>query len=143
MACKSFPYYKGQFCYNSSFKREHGQIERKYIPMDPQPESNRVIVVHRYYTALKADKLYWKRVTCTWLGEEGLNSRLAVVEYSGVFPGLAPNGNSKDLASEYLRPPDFVMTEIKDMLQTDKPQMIYAKRKKKYDEVKQATGMQI
>ncbi|KAK3578953.1 hypothetical protein CHS0354_034742 [Potamilus streckersoni] len=70
----------------------------------------------------------------------GLTSRLVVVEYSGIFPGLVPpptTGNSK-----YLRTPDFAMTEIKDILQTDKPHIIYEKLKKKYDEVTRPTGMQ-
>ncbi|KAK3589099.1 hypothetical protein CHS0354_017440 [Potamilus streckersoni] len=67
----------------------------------------RVFVVTRYYTSLKVDQLYKKRVT--WLGEVGLSGRLAVVEYSeysGTFPGQpSPSGNSKDPVSEYLRIP--------------------------------------
>ncbi|KAK3604702.1 hypothetical protein CHS0354_008264 [Potamilus streckersoni] len=57
------------------------------------------------------------------LEEGGSTSR-----HSGTFPGLA------------LRTPDLVMTEIKDMSQSeDKPYVIYEKLKKKYDKVTQPT----
>ena len=63
--------------------------KREFHPIDPQPEN--VIELSRYYTTLKKDSNYKKRVS--WVSKGGNN--IAVVEYLGVFPGLAPHGNSK------------------------------------------------
>lgn len=125
---------KGIFCIKK-------QVQRKveYIPLNPQPEMDKVVVIHRYYTTLKVDKLYKKRVT--WLGEGGLQSSLAVAEYVGKFPGLAPHGNARQ-PTEYLRTPDIVMKEISDMTDKHKPHQIYNKLKQKYDEVTRPTGLQ-
>lgn len=125
---------KGIFCIKK-------QVQRKveYIPLNPQPEMDKAVVIHRYYTTLKVDKLYKKRVT--WLGEGGLQSSLAVAEYVGKFPGLAPHGNARQ-PTEYLRTPDIVMKEISDMTDKHKPHQIYNKLKQKYDEVTRPTGLQ-
>ena len=41
----------------------------EFIPLNPQPKNEQVVVVQRYYTTLKQDKAYKKKVT--WLGEGG------------------------------------------------------------------------
>ena len=79
-------------------------------------------------------------VTC--LGEGGLQSKFAVVEKIGRFPGLVPHGNSKQSNSEYLRMPDFVMEEAGELLKPNKPKMVLENLKKKYDEVTRPTGLQ-
>ena len=83
--------------------------------------------MHRYYTNFKTDKSYKKRVT--WLGEGGLTSSFALIEYLGSHPGLLPHGNSKDQKSEYLRTPNFVMEEAEQMLIHDKPKAVYERMK--------------
>ncbi|KAK3586500.1 hypothetical protein CHS0354_033523, partial [Potamilus streckersoni] len=81
-------------------------------------------------------------------GEGGLTIRLAVVDRIqwriswSLLPHPPPPRKLKDLVLEYLRTADFAKSEIKDMLQTDKPQIIYEKLNKKYDEVTRPTGMQ-
>ncbi|KAK3587126.1 hypothetical protein CHS0354_006769 [Potamilus streckersoni] len=97
-------------------------MERKCIHMDPHTESKKIVLVHR-----------GRRLT----------TRPAVVEYNGTFPGLAsPHatpGNSKDLVSIFTDP---TLCNDRNKGQTDKPQIIYEKLKKKYDEVARPTEMQ-
>ena len=78
----------GLYCHK---KRVNKKTE--YLPMTPQPDKNQIVVIHRYYATLKASEKYNKRVT--WLGEGGLESTLALVEYIGQFPGLASHGLSQ------------------------------------------------
>ena len=136
---KSTYFYKGQFCTLSRVKVKNG-FKRHYEPLNPQPNADSVVVVHRYYTTLKQDASYKKRVS--WLGGGGGNCPLAVIEYLGTFPGLAPHGNSKHNASEYVRTPDYVMKEIHSLNQSCKPQKVYSTLKEKYDEVSRPTGLQ-
>ena len=63
------------------------------------------------------------------------------MEYIGRFPGLAPHRNSKQTDSEYLRTPDFVMEEAGELLEQNKPKMVFGNLKKKYDEVTRLTGL--
>jgi hypothetical protein len=99
-------YKDGQYC-------KKRQIQRKtvYEPMSPQPSENEIVVVHRYYTTLKADKNYKKKVSC--LGSGSSVRPLALVEYIGKFPGLIPHGNASK-PTEYLRTPDYVMDVTSD-----------------------------
>ncbi|MES9883125.1 MAG: hypothetical protein ABW185_19850 [Sedimenticola sp.] len=108
-----------------------------YVPMDPQPMQTQIVVVHRYYTSLKLDSTYKKKVT--WLGDG--DSNLAIVEYVGKFPGLGPHGNSRQPEDEYLRTPDYVMDEMTDMLQSNKPKQVYNKLLHKYDVITRPTGL--
>ena len=133
-------FYKGKFCSLTRVKGKNGKTERQYTPLDPQPDPQKVVVVHRYYTNFKTDKSYKKRVT--WLGEGGLTSSFALIEYLGSHPGLLPHGNSKDQKSEYLRTPNFVMEEAEQMLIHDKPKAVYERMKMKYDELTRPTGLQ-
>ena len=121
-------FYKGRYCRMVRAKAANGKAERKYIPYEPQPEKEQVVILHRYYTQLNADPNYKKRVT--WLGEGGLTSVYAVVEYIGTFPGLAAHGNSKMANSEYLRTPAYVMSDVKELLKTNKPKMVFEQLKK-------------
>ena len=111
----------------------------EYRPLSPQPPNEQVVVVHRYYTTLKheltskQDKGYRKKVT--WLGEGGLESSLAFVEYVGKFPGHAPHGLSQDQTHEYIRRPGYVIDDIERLNgQKRKPADIYLTMKETYDE---------
>ena len=128
------------FCNLSRVKGKNGRTERKYVPLNPQPAENEIMVLHRYYATSNADPNYKKRVT--WLGKGGVQSNLAIVEYRGKFPGLKPHGNSKDSESEYLRTPVHVMTEVAELLKSNKPKMVFEHMKKKYDEVTRPTSIQ-
>ena len=106
-------FYKKQFCSVSRCK-VNGKVQPVYTPLDPQPDPSKVVNIRRYYAKSKKDTSYQKRVT--WLGDGGLQSNYAIIEYIGQFPGLAPHGNSKNSESEYLRTPDHVMDEAGDLL---------------------------
>ena len=78
----------------------------------------------------------------TWLGEGGLTSSFALIEYLESYPGLLPHGNSKDQKSEYLWTPNFVKVEAEQMLIHDKPKAVYEKMKMKFDELTRPIGLQ-
>ena len=124
----------GQYCY----KR---QVQRKteYIPLNPQPDANQIVVLQRYYTHLKLDSTYKKRVS--WFANGGLQKNLAVVEYAGIFPGLALHGNPRQ-QTEHIRTPAEVMNEVKEMAGKQTPHQIYDTLKNKYDEISRPTGLQ-
>ena len=75
------------------------------------------------------------------MGEGGLKSSLALVEYVGKFPGLASHGNSRG-TNEYIRTPDYVLDEIAHRVAIDKPKQIYDALKVKYDEVTGPSSIQ-
>ena len=102
-----------------------------YTPLNPQPSENEVLHLHRYYAYLKENNNYRKRVS--WLSQGG-NKDIAIAEYIGDCPGLAPHGNSKH-KPEYVRTPHQVMVEMGEMLKTNKPQLVYDKLTAKYDEL--------
>lgn len=109
----------------------------EFRPLQPQPEKEQTVVLHRYYTTHKLNKGYKKKVT--WLGEGGLESSLAFVEYVGKFSGLGPHGKSQSQDTKYTRIPDYVMTEVDRLTdQKSKPAAIYLTLRDKYDEVTRA-----
>ena len=69
--------------------------------MEPQPLESSIIKVYRYYSNLKKDKLYRRRVT--WMQYGHMDKNIACEEYLGVFPGLKPHGNAKVVIEEYER----------------------------------------
>ena len=101
------------------------------MPLNPQSSDTEVIELHRYYAKLKKDVTYQKRVS--WLGLGG-NSEIAVVEYIGAYPGLGPHGNSKH-KDEYMRTPDDVMDEMREMSKSKKPKQVYDTLTNKHDEL--------
>ena len=105
-----------------------------------KPAEDKEVNIHRYYAKSKEDRTYEKRVM--WLGNGGLQSKNAVVEYIGQFPGLAPNGNTKKSDSEYLRTPNYVMQEAEELPKQNKPKMVFEDLKQKYNEVTRPTGLQ-
>ena len=129
------------------FKRKTGYCIKQqrnkqvqYVPLDPQPDPKHVVSIQTYYTKCKLDKTYAKKA-CWFAHDSALQSNLAVVQYVGKFPGLAPHGNSRQ-QTEYIRTPTEVMDEVKDMAGKHKPHQIYNKLKNKYDEISRPTGLQ-
>ena len=108
--------------------------------MDPQPDPKKVVIIQTYYTKSKLDKTCAKKA-CWFAPESAFQSNLAVVQYVGKFPGLAPHGNSRQ-ETEYIRTLTEVMDEVKDMAGKHKPHQIFNKLKKKYDEISRPTGLQ-
>ena len=107
--------------------REKVKGKYEYVPLNPQPADNELLLLHRYYTPLKTDKNYKKRVS--WVSD-----KIALVEYIGKYPGPAPHGNAKQ-KSEYIRTPHYVTLEMGELLKHSKPQNGYDKLTTKYDEL--------
>lgn len=69
---------------------------RVYVACTPQPDS--VVQIHRYYTTIKGDASYKKRVTTITQCPADMQNikQLALVEYSGTrITAKKPHGNSK------------------------------------------------
>lgn len=70
-----------------------------FTPINPQPSEGSVLEVCRYYSRLKKDLDYKRRIS--WLGYGATcREKIALVEYDGVFPGLSPHGNAKQNHSQ-------------------------------------------
>ncbi|CAG2256893.1 unnamed protein product [Mytilus edulis] len=92
--------------------------KKTYIQYDPQPKH--VVTIHRYYTSLKREKTYKKRVS--WF--ENLPDRFstlshkAIIEYTAVCPRQGePHSNSKNSSQEYVRTDPKIIDEVKDRIQ--------------------------
>ena len=116
------------FCFE---KKAKGKFY--YTPFNPQPTDDELLHLHRHYAYLKEDNNDRKRVS--WLSLGG-NTEIAVAEYIGNYPGLAPHGNSKKKKkkkekkknrAEYVRTPHHVMVEMGEMFKTKTPQHVYDK----------------
>jgi len=93
------------------------------VPIEPQPAAVDVIELVRYYTRLKRDGQYQRRVT--WTVEYG---GVALYEYLGKFPNtVAEHGNAKKCAREYVRTHVDVLGKIKQTLKEShsKPRDVY------------------
>jgi len=78
------------------------------IPLCPQPAVESVVVICSYYTALKSDSSYRKRVS--WLQS---SPAVALYEYSGKPRGIhPPHGSAKLVNVEYVRTKPSVMDRI-------------------------------
>ena len=99
--------------------------KRTYVPYDPQPAADDVVVVERYYAVLSANEHYKRRVT--WLiGNDGSVSDVALFEYFGQHTTAAPHGNSKrPNADPYVRTPAATMSKIDNMITAERPQDVY------------------
>ena len=64
-----------------------------------------------------------------------------MVEYIGAYPGLGPHGNSKH-KDEYMRTPDNVMDEMREMIKSKKPKQVYDTLTNKYDELSGPSNLQ-
>lgn len=113
-----------QFCYAKKVKRK-----KTFIPLEPQPSPESIIELVRSYSTLK-NSSYKRRVSRLGIGAK---NNIAVVEYSGKFPGLAPHGNSK-MKTEYIRTRATVLSEMSDLLKRENPLNVYNKLTLKNDE---------
>lgn len=82
----------GLYCMEKTVNKK-----RNYTPLEPQPERGTLLEIQRYYTSLKKDPTYKKRVS--WIkcapSKLPVNLDCAIVEYVGAYPGLSSHGNMK------------------------------------------------
>jgi len=70
--------------------------KRVFVPLTPQPEESDIVVMNRYYTSLKRQKDYKKRVTWFSSSSDPDISKVALVEYIGELKQMEDvHGNSK------------------------------------------------
>ena len=104
---------------------------KDWVPLDPQPLEENVMVMKRFYTSLKRKPDYKKRVTWIEKVSSGLDitsQGKAVVEYLGVFPlTTTMHGNSKKgSSSEYVRTCDTTKKNINDRITDAPPRKVYS-----------------
>lgn len=107
----------GLFCSES---RKRGVSH--WIPLDPQPNWDAMVKVHRYYTTLKGDDSYRRRITCVSGGE--FPDRV-LVEYAGIRTGpITVHGNSKS-AREYMRTNPRLLEKMNEEVKNKSTKQVY------------------
>lgn len=96
-------------------KQKRIQKQLTYMPLDPQPDSDHLLVVCHNYAALKLNESYKRKIT--WFSKipndlPPFLKEAAVYEYIGTFPGTTFHGNTKHAAYHYTRCPAEVMQNI-------------------------------
>ena len=89
---------------------------RVYEEIEPQPPAESIVTLTRYYSALKADASYRRRIT--WMTTAGGEmSTVAVVEYLGNHVAGAAHGNCRDPAvtDAYIRTPAETMDAVNQL----------------------------
>lgn len=101
---------------NVSYCTETKSKNKKiYTPLNPQPDT--VVTLNRYYSSLKRDKSYKKRIS--WFSKMPKtstgHSNITIFEYIGKCPRVgAPHGNAKHSTQEYVRTDPQILNKIKD-----------------------------
>ena len=116
-------------------KKEYGHFKtvnkkRQFIPLVPQPSPDSILELHRNYSTLKLESTYKRRVSYFGKIPSSLTNiiPIAVVEYTGKFPGRAPHRKSTKLTQDYIRTPANVMEKIGNLTQgNQQPRLIYNK----------------
>jgi hypothetical protein len=102
----------GSYRYCTETKSKNKQI---YTPLNPQPDT--VVTLNRYYSSLKRDKSYKKRIS--WFSNipETFTDRtnIVIVEYIGKCPRAGvPHGNAKHSTQEFVHIDPQILNKIKD-----------------------------
>jgi hypothetical protein len=87
------------------------------VPLEPQPSEADEVVLHRYYTTLKCDNSYKKRVSWFTSTVNTDIGKKAVYEYFGKFPKQNQN---------FFRTHPETMDKMRTKVGKDRPQVVYA-----------------
>jgi hypothetical protein len=84
--------------------------------LNPQPDENSIIILHRYYLQNKSDTNFRKRISYfTSYPANDTITQKALVEYLGVFSGdLKCHGNAVHYSRPYVRTDPRVLNAIRD-----------------------------
>ena len=134
-SCKTHHYIMAEDKKLDYVDKKNGQyvksVKGKRVVIDPQPPVQKVIVFKRYYTCLKRDPSYKRRVSSVIQCPENMADlkNEIVVEYIGKFcQETVPHGNSKKTTSEYVRTSCSVKRKFEELTDTNKalaPRDIY------------------
>ena len=99
------------------------QEKRTFIPLEPQPTQEVIVKCHRYYTKLKSDPTYQKRVTILSTYENTTsNETIALVEYQGIYKNQkTTTWNNTKTEEPYIRTDPEILREA--TITTSKHQM--------------------
>jgi hypothetical protein len=101
-------HHDGQYCVKKQVNKQ-----TKWQPVDPQPNSDAIVVMYSYYSTLKACDKYRKRVS--WCES---HPNVALAEYIGAPPTEhEPHGSARVNASEYVRTKPHVIDSMRAALQ--------------------------
>ena len=110
-----------QYCFPKKVNNK-----RTFIPISPQPAESDVVTLYKYYTTLKRQPDFKKRVT--WLsnpGNQDLSTR-AIIEYISVVKQMdSSHGNSKKDNGPYKRTHPDVLQHAAQELKIKKPRQVY------------------
>ena len=95
---------QGKYC-----KQQQQNYILRYIPFDPQPETQDIVTLFRYYLKHSLDE-YEKRVS--WIEPNGPET--ACFEYRGKYPFETRHGNSKQVTNPYIRLNPTMMQKVKE-----------------------------
>ena len=114
----------------SKVNKQFGAKSRKsFVPLNPQPEINDVITATRYYSKLKRDINYQRRITRFDKLRPGMpdNELCMLVEYIGKYPTINfAHGNAKNSKGDYMRTSDNINSEIIDkIIAHQMPRQVY------------------
>ena len=104
----------------------------KFVLIDPQPPLTDILILRRYYSTLKGNSSYKRRITFIRNIPAHLNIpssalNYALVEYQGQNEAVFPHGNAKNTAAPYVRTHPKVVEKIQDDLKNKKrPRDIYS-----------------
>ena len=111
--------------------------KRKFVPLDPQPSPNQILLLQKNYTTLKISDQYSRRVT--WIAHAPVSfpvasMQKAIYEYLGTYPGHSVHGNAKHIKRPYNRCPAQVMEKINKLNKCVKPKAVYKQINKENEE---------
>ena len=101
-----------------------------WVPLDPQPESQNVVTISRYYATSKTDPSFEKRVSYFVRKTDTSLGNVAVYEYRGIQPKRNdPHGNAKTNEG-FVRTNPKTFDQIQAKIKTNKkPREIFAELK--------------
>lgn len=114
---KTVVYKKDAYC---NERKIGGQ--RMFVPLEPQPAEDTIVKCHRYYTKLKSDNGYSKRVTIFTKLPPQIQAKqnIAIVEYQGIFQHpKTPHGNNKKTSEPYIRTDPQILREAATITTTN------------------------
>ncbi|KAK3096736.1 hypothetical protein FSP39_002786 [Pinctada imbricata] len=97
-----------------------------WIPISPQPDPSNVLELHKYYTALKRDPTFKKRVSTFFSATDKTISDVAIYEYQGEYPiTTSHHGKAANNKRGYKRTHPETMDNIRKMVKDKNPREIY------------------
>lgn len=103
-------------------------VKKQFVPVDPEPSDEDIIVFKRYYLSLKRQTSYRKRISTVSRCPNSMSSimQLALVEYIGKFPrNIGIHRNAKKTASDYTRTATSVKTKPDGLVAMKAPREVF------------------